>query len=330
MSTYSLHSSVETRVFRQDLGRLYQAHNAPSGDLASPIFLATLTLDAQHYGFKARQAGKNYWAPFPEVLPDGGRGKRILDIGTGTGVWSGFSPVIWSGLIDRAIEIAQEFPNAEVIGLDLAPVQKDQDVPFNCQFIIEDAARGIPFPDGYFDIVHARVLIVGVRNWKSLIDDMVRVTRPGGLIVSVEMIGRFVIDGLTIEEQRRLVPGIVKWSDYLSAALDNRGLDSCAGRDTVPRIMRNHPQLGDVEIAYCPIPLWPWSDDPHLKHAGEVMLADTVHCAETTRLLVVDGCGIPGSVYDQVPIDFQADIGKPEAHCVLPAWHNWAFKLSNM
>ena len=71
--------------------------------------------------------------------------------------------------------MAQEFPRAEVVvslsmlsssrsekkGLDLAPVQKE-DVPDNCRFEIDDASRGLPFPDGTFDVVHARLLTVGV------------------------------------------------------------------------------------------------------------------------------------------------------------------------
>lgn len=35
--------------------------------------------------------------------------KRILDIGTGTGIW--------------AIEMGDEFPDAQIIGTDLAPTQ---------------------------------------------------------------------------------------------------------------------------------------------------------------------------------------------------------------
>lgn len=42
--------------------------------------------------------------------------EQILDIGTGTGIW--------------AIEMADMFPNAEVIGTDLSPIQPDW-VPSN-------------------------------------------------------------------------------------------------------------------------------------------------------------------------------------------------------
>jgi len=77
--------------------------------------------------------------------------------------------------------MAEEFPNAEFIvktclqtllsrlidirlqGVDLAPVQKtDIKIPDNLAFIHEDVTRGLSFPDGYFDVIHTRVLFMGV------------------------------------------------------------------------------------------------------------------------------------------------------------------------
>jgi hypothetical protein len=43
-------------------------------------------------------------------------------------------------------------------------VQKDSGVPDNIQFVIEDIASGLSFPDGYFDVVHARFIVAGVPN----------------------------------------------------------------------------------------------------------------------------------------------------------------------
>lgn len=35
-------------------------------------------------------------------------------------------------------------------------------VPDNCQFALEDASKGLPYSDGYFDVVHMRILAAGV------------------------------------------------------------------------------------------------------------------------------------------------------------------------
>ncbi|KAL1963768.1 hypothetical protein VTN77DRAFT_7834 [Rasamsonia byssochlamydoides] len=48
---------------------------------------------------------------------------RILSLGTGTGIW--------------AIQFANEYPSAQVIGTDLSPIQPPW-VPPNCVFEIDD------------------------------------------------------------------------------------------------------------------------------------------------------------------------------------------------
>ncbi|KAL8969838.1 MAG: hypothetical protein Q9183_001803 [Haloplaca sp. 2 TL-2023] len=59
-------------------------------------------IDIKHHITKILTGGRLYLAPL-------GNPKRILDIGTGTGIW--------------AIEMAEQFPNAQITGIDLSPVQ---------------------------------------------------------------------------------------------------------------------------------------------------------------------------------------------------------------
>ena len=59
-------------------------------------------LDLQHHVITLLLNGELHLAPLESP-------KRILDLGTGTGLW--------------AIEMADSFPNATVIGTDLSPVQ---------------------------------------------------------------------------------------------------------------------------------------------------------------------------------------------------------------
>jgi ubiquinone/menaquinone biosynthesis C-methylase UbiE len=91
----------------------------------------------------------------------------------GTGIW--------------AVEMAREFPKAQVVGLDLVPYATNElDLPSNLKLVLGDCAQGLAYPDGHFDIVHARLIVGGIRDWKALLDEVVRITKPGGLMVFAE------------------------------------------------------------------------------------------------------------------------------------------------
>nr|ODN86213.1 hypothetical protein L203_04331 [Cryptococcus depauperatus CBS 7841] len=65
---------------------------------------------------------------------------KILDIGTGTGAW--------------AIDVAEMYPRAEVIGLDSAPIQQEM-APINCDFdICPDGS--LPYSTNSFSLIHIR------------------------------------------------------------------------------------------------------------------------------------------------------------------------------
>lgn len=85
---------------------------------------------------------------------------RALDVGTGTGNGAGI--------------LRERFPDAEVIGVDVAPAMLAEArrlVP-GVEFVQGDAAN-LPFEDDSFDVVaHANMI--------PFLDEVARVTRPGG------------------------------------------------------------------------------------------------------------------------------------------------------
>ena len=94
--------------------------------------------------------------------------KRVLDLGTGTGL--------------AAFVAARRFPEAEVVGADLAPSMIEQarrntppELAERVRFEQADAAR-LPYADGAFDLAQ-------LANMIPFFDELARVTTPGGYVV---------------------------------------------------------------------------------------------------------------------------------------------------
>lgn len=97
--------------------------------------------------------------------------QAILDIGTGTGIW--------------AIDMADQYPSASVIGTDLSPIQPEW-VPPNCQFEIDDVSLEWTFPENHFDFIHVRELFGCIPDWDFFFEQAYTHTKPGGWIEIVE------------------------------------------------------------------------------------------------------------------------------------------------
>ncbi|KAH7921937.1 hypothetical protein BV22DRAFT_692390 [Leucogyrophana mollusca] len=96
-------------------------------------------LRLQHDAYKLLLGG-NYMVP---LHPQSGV-RDILDLCHGSGQW--------------AIEMAEEFPEAEVVGIDIAEPQSLVECPNNVKFVKHNINFGLPFPDRSFDFVQMRIV----------------------------------------------------------------------------------------------------------------------------------------------------------------------------
>ncbi|KAJ6120170.1 hypothetical protein N7523_004450 [Penicillium sp. IBT 18751x] len=126
--------------------------------------------------------------------------QRALDIGTGTGIW--------------AIDFADSFPSAEVIGTDLSPIQPSW-VPPNLQFLVDDAESPWLYSAGRpFDFIHARDLGGAIANWPRLLRQAYEHLHPGGWIELQE----FEVTLRSDDESLRLAPTLCEFLGQLHEA----------------------------------------------------------------------------------------------------------------
>lgn len=156
--TQSLASS--TYYFRYENGRRYHAYREgqyvlPNDDEEQE------RLDLQHHIWRLLLDGNLFTAPLTDPT-------RILDLGTGTGIW--------------AIDVADELPSSEVIGVDLSPIQPGW-VPPNCKFYIDDYEGDWTYSDAEkFDYIHGRALSGTLSDWPKFYRQVYEHLKPGGWI----------------------------------------------------------------------------------------------------------------------------------------------------
>ncbi|PWW78217.1 S-adenosyl-L-methionine-dependent methyltransferase, partial [Tuber magnatum] len=92
---------------------------------------------------------------------------KILDVGTGTGLW--------------AIDTAERYPDAHVFGTDIAP-SKLPWAPPNLDMQLEDIEDDWVFPENTFDLIHIRSMAGFVTDWPRLLTQSLTALKAGGYL----------------------------------------------------------------------------------------------------------------------------------------------------
>lgn len=117
-------------------------------------------LDIQHMAWNAMMDGDLLWAPI-------GQPSRVLDIGTGTGIW--------------AIEFAEKYPCANVTGTDLSQIQPWGIHP-RVHWLREDAEDDWTSFTAPFDYIHLRMMVTCFSDHRAVIKKIYDHLAPGGWV----------------------------------------------------------------------------------------------------------------------------------------------------
>ncbi|TDL19125.1 S-adenosyl-L-methionine-dependent methyltransferase [Rickenella mellea] len=178
------------------------------------------------------------------MAPSEGEEKRVLDLGTGCGNW--------------VAGMAQEFPHAEVVGVDLAP-NTAVPLPPNARLEFDDFNLGLSHYYDSFDVVHARGVSNGVADFRQFIHEAAKCLKPGGIILIADG------DHNLLNERKELQeiafgdggPGQSWLAREGTNALKRRG-SSADERLILYEILSDCPLLEDVGEHSEFIPIGPW------------------------------------------------------------------------
>ncbi|RAL14956.1 class I SAM-dependent methyltransferase [Aspergillus homomorphus CBS 101889] len=242
-SSFTISSTVRDYCFEN--GRRYHAYR--NGQYPIPNDEEEQDrLSLMHGLFKAITGGQLHRAPIQ--LHD--QSKRVLDVGTGTGIW--------------ALEVAEAYPNAEVIGTDLSPIQPNWVLP-NCSFIIDDAESDWAFPpEEAFDYIHGRSLGGSISDWERFLRQAYQHVKPGGW-VEIQEFETWIRSDDGTDQQAVLIHDYQRKLDEASQKFGRRmNIASNLGE----WMQRAGFQNVRDDTYKCPLGGWP--KNPHLKEIGRM------------------------------------------------------------
>ncbi|THV06547.1 S-adenosyl-L-methionine-dependent methyltransferase [Dendrothele bispora CBS 962.96] len=289
-SVRSISSSFRAQAYTHEYGRglnnYSEVYRLPADD--EELF----RLDTQHVMF-TKLMGK-YHPKMAEVMVDDvpGEPKAVLDLGCGSGMW--------------IMDVAKDFPNCSAVAVDLVPMQS-LDMPSNLRSEVDDINLGLEHFYGDFNVVHARLISTGIKDYEGLINHIAFVLRPGGLIDLMEY------DFHVYDENHRRVqvdtsavegPWWARWMAFANVAARQRGGDVDAATHICSWV-RNHPMFEDVQYREFWIPCSPWKKDFPLD-ISMCMRDDILAFLKSGRPLLL-GSGVPEETVRQLEVNAERE-----------------------
>ncbi|CAK7212300.1 hypothetical protein SBRCBS47491_001416 [Sporothrix bragantina] len=172
--------------------------------------------------------------------------QRILDIGTGNGVW--------------AIEMADKYPNSTIVGNDLS-ANMPTFVPPNVKFEVDDVENEWVY-DQPFSYIFSRYMVVGIKDYPQLIQRTFDNLEPGGWAEYQD----FDLDYYSEDDTVKPDDPLVVWVRTMGDAVRDMGRDPLPGH----KLEGYFKDAGFTNIVHrrVKLPIGTWPKDPLLKQIG--------------------------------------------------------------
>ncbi|CAK7203656.1 hypothetical protein SEUCBS139899_006394 [Sporothrix eucalyptigena] len=251
------------------------------------------------------------------LSPIGDAPHNIMDIGTGFGDW--------------AIDMADRYPSARVVGLDLSPIQSVW-IPPNVEFVVDDVEDNAWIHGSDYDLVHLRMMAVILKSPATVAATAFQHIKPGGWIEFHEVYPRIGCHDDTMPDD--YVVG--RFYRLVARELQRQhGWDLYAAEHLPAQL----EQIGFVNIQrkVCHVPIGYWPKDPHrMQHAFlfeetlaefiAAMLAKPLNTRVHDIASLETGEILTAQDIDALCAEVQAALCARNVHAYIPFHFVWAQK----
>ncbi|KAM0816049.1 hypothetical protein AB5N19_01850 [Seiridium cardinale] len=223
------------------------------------------------------------------------RPNRVLDLGTGTGIW--------------AIEFADQNPECDILGTDLSPIQPEY-VPANCRFEIDDAEDEWIYSNK-FDYIHGRYMCAFLSDfpklWRNIYDNL----QPGGWVEFMETVIYFQSQDGSIEGT-----ALQRWNKLIIEGVKNLGRNvlSCM------KYKRWMLETGfvNVEERKFVVPANPWAKGRKNKELGALQMVNNLNGVYgLTMSVLTKGMGWATEEVEVLLADVRKDMSDKDVHAYI-------------
>ncbi|KAL5532760.1 hypothetical protein ACEPAF_4534 [Sanghuangporus sanghuang] len=255
------------------------------------------------------------------LAPTPDRQRAILDLGCGGGNW--------------AMGMAQEFPHAQVVGVDLAP-STTRPPPFNCRLEFDDFTLGLEHYYNSFDVVHARCTANGVADFEGFIHEATKCVRPGGILLYTE--GNLEMYNEKGTAQEPAFGDGAPGQSWLARAtfeaynlMKSRGSAIDAGR-FLGRWMESCPMLREVQYREILTPIGPWKkgstqeETQRLQMMGTLMRQNMKEYVRSCQPMFV-ATGYPPALIERFLEGTDKELDELSLHMYVKWHHAWGRRV---
>lgn len=160
------------------------------------------------------------------------------------------------------MDVADDHPGSQVIGIDLSPIQPTA-VPPNLEFQIMDADEPWDFSTR-FELIHTRLMNgFSIKSWPFFYEQAFASLEPGGWVENQEFEVKFGCDDGTLPEDS----ACVRWAELWNEGIEKFGL---TGRCYPEQMKQQMEDAGFINVttSFYRMPIGTWPKDKRLRQSG--------------------------------------------------------------